>query len=235
MLSLAEIATHIPASIKVFEKHRIDFYRKGKRTLEETCSEHLLVPAVIEEEISRERSCTGNDNMNIHEWNIERVIDHIQFRYHSTERSSLVFIGKQIKDIHDMYPDPVIEKLGTLFSALVADLTEHAEEEERELFPYIKKMAEVKRGKVKTKEIKIILHNPIGMLEAEHELTGQLLDDIRELTNNYAHISGAERYNELMNDLVVFQEDFHVHIHLENNVLFPKALELESELKGMVK
>lgn len=235
MLSLAEIATHIPASIPVFEKYQIDFFRKGKRTLEEACNELSLQYFLVEQEITQSQSEAVPGELSIHEWDVDRLIDLIRFRYHSAEKFALALISTHITLAQKETHRPVLDKLNELFHALVAELQEHSDEEERELFPYLKKLSEMKKSRTKPAGLQFLLHHPIRTLEAEHEHTGALLDEICALTNNYAPIPNAPLYNELMHELRVFQQDFHTHIHLENNVLFPKALELESELREMMR
>lgn len=232
-LSIAEIATYIPASIDIFEKYRIDFYAKGQRTLQEVCRERSLEYALVESEINSVQGDVGK-GADIYEWSISRLVSHIQYRYHSSERSSLVFIERMMNELLNKGVSPVLEDVMQVFAMLVAELQEHSNEEENELFPYLRKLEELKSTRSRATELRFALHRPIGILEAEHERAGELLSQIRALTNNYAG-SGSKEYNELMRELAEFQKDFHIHIHLENNVLFPKALELESELREMMR
>jgi regulator of cell morphogenesis and NO signaling len=229
-LNIGEIATYIPGSLEIFEKYQIDFYRKGGRSLEMVCKTKGLDPSVIEAEINHAEKERFNSMEGINDWKISQIIDHIQYRHHSTEKFALHRIAMLITKISSLSDDPLISFISETFNKLHTDLEKHSEEEEHELFPYLKRLEEAEMQKSVIRELKYILHQPIKILEAEHEETEVLIEKIRSITNNYEQSQTGD-YNELMKELALFERDFHLHIHLENNILFPRAIELENRVK----
>jgi regulator of cell morphogenesis and NO signaling len=113
----------------------------------------------------------------------------------------------------------------------MTELKEHAAREEKVLFPYVKKMAEMRRNKTKSLTQISLITNPLKLLEFEHENTDSELGAIRKLTKKYSFSkNNTVEYSLLMIELADFEKNFHKHIHLENNVLFPKIRTLESDL-----
>ena len=133
--------------------------------------------------------------------------------------------------VHGNY-HPELVPIYQLVEEINAELSAHMIKEERILFPYIKELVAAKNN---TQPVHAShfgsVQNPINMMEMEHELVGQNLDKIRQLSDNYRLPEDAcASYSLLYRLLDEFEEDLHLHIHLENNILFPKALEIEKQL-----
>ena len=129
---------------------------------------------------------------------------------------------------------PELLPINQLVSEVNAELTGHMVKEEKILFPYIKALVATKDHTQPLQAAHLgSVQNPINMMEMEHELVGNNLDEIRQLSNNYLLPEDAcASYSLLYRMLDEFEEDLHLHIHLENNMLFPKALEIEKQLNN---
>ncbi|MEJ2194955.1 MAG: hemerythrin domain-containing protein, partial [Ignavibacteriaceae bacterium] len=123
-------------------------------------------------------------------------------------------------------------KIFEFFSIIYKDLKQHMLKEEQMLFPFIKQIVKAKKDNLRTERPYFgSVQNPIRMMESEHENAGEGFHEIKRLSNNYSiPEDGCETYAVLYKELKEFEDDLHKHIHLENNILFPKAIELEKEL-----
>jgi regulator of cell morphogenesis and NO signaling len=127
-----------------------------------------------------------------------------------------------------------VVKVNELVQVLVQDLSDHLKKEEQILFPYIKYMMQVKKeGQPVSPPPYNSVNTPIRMMENEHENAGDLFKEIARLTNNYAPPDEAcNTFRALYAKLEEFEQDLHQHIHLENNILHPKAIALEESIRG---
>lgn len=127
---------------------------------------------------------------------------------------------------------PELVRIHALVEEIYAELSAHLVKEEKVLFPYVKELAVAKNRSQLLQAAHLgSVQNPINMMEMEHEVVGENLEEIRRLSNNYALPEDAcASYSLLYRMLDEFEEDLHLHIHLENNILFPKALDLEKQL-----
>lgn len=233
-LTLAELAIHEPYSIAIFEKYNIDYYQKGSRTLHQACMEKGVDDLLICKEFSQHEGIEkADESRNYEDLNIEQLIEHIETRYHAKETLALSLIDSHIKFLKEQqgFMYPIMEELEALFRVMMTELKHHAAKEEKVLFPYVKKMAEMRRNKTKSLTQISLITNPLQLLEFEHEHTDSEIDTIRRITSDYCVLpTSSEEYKVLMLELLDFEKSFHKHIHLENNVLFPKIRTLESEL-----
>ena len=126
---------------------------------------------------------------------------------------------------------PELVRIHQLVDDISAELTAHLVKEEKILFPYIKQLVAGKNGKPQLNADQFVsVQTPISRMEEEHELVGKNLAEIRTLSNNYLLPQDAcATYSILYRMLAEFEDDLFTHIHLENNILFPKAMELEKQ------
>jgi regulator of cell morphogenesis and NO signaling len=126
---------------------------------------------------------------------------------------------------------PEMREVAHLFHEVADEMTTHMAKEEHILFPYIVALEQAKRANTSTPATPFgTVRNPIRMMEAEHESAGDAMARIRSLTSGYAIPAGAcTTYRVCLQELEAFERDLHEHVHLENNILFPRAVELESE------
>jgi len=163
------------------------------------------------------------------DWPIPRLLDHIVGNHHAFVRSALPAIATQLArlEIGDGARHPELKKIEDVFGRLSHELEMHLLKEEQILFPYIRELAEA--GNAPTTSPFGSVANPIRMMEHEHLEADEALREIRTLTDDYrAPADAGAAYAECMQALEQFEVDLHRHIQLENEILFPRAVALES-------
>jgi len=217
----------------LFSKYGIDFCCKGNRTLAEACEKKEINSVILENEINAILNTANNQSIDFKSWPLDLLVDYIEKTHHRyvEEKSSVLFmfLDKLCKVHGGRHPE--LFEINKLFIAGAGELAKHMKKEELILFPFIKKMVNAQ----KTKQAITIPHvgtvdNPIAMMQEEHVVEGERFAMIAELTNNYTPPDDAcETYKVTFAMLKEFEEDLHKHIHLENNILFPAAQELEKQ------
>lgn len=209
-----DFAVERPLSTRVFHRHHIDFCCGGGVPLEDACAARGLdvqtVLAEIEAETERSADTTRWDQEPL-----EALIRHILVSFHhplSQELPRLDALATKVARVHSG-KGYELEELARLFSGLRAELELHMQKEEQVLFPLIVQGQGAKA------------HGPITALESEHDGAGQILRRLREITHDYNVPEGAcTSWRALWAGLEQLEHDLHEHIHLENNVLHPRAL-----------
>jgi regulator of cell morphogenesis and NO signaling len=234
-LHVARIATRDPATIRVFQRHGIDFCCGGKRPLAEACTEHGVDFDTLRDELATAAAGPGEAERDWAGAPLGELADHIVERFHAALREDLprlaMMVDKVVAVHGDKHPE-VLPALGRTFHALRAELEAHMPKEEHVLFPYAKELERLKAaggpfagspfGSVRT---------PIGVMEDEHDVAARALAELRRLTDGFEPPAGAcTTFCGLYHGLAELESDTHRHIHLENNVLFPRAEALEAEL-----
>lgn len=223
---------------EVFKKFGIDFCCGGKKTLEKACREKGLDAIAIKRELDfiELQQPVAVPSQNADNWNLDFLADYIVNTHHR-------YVIKAIPDIFE-YTQKVARVHGTqhpeaieiadYFTRVMNELNSHMMKEEHVLFPYIKTLVEAKQEGVEAGLPHFgTVENPIRMMEHEHEQVGTLMQRISELSNGYTPPQGAcNTFRLSYARLKEFENDLHQHIHLENNILFPKAIALEKELGG---
>ncbi len=236
--TLAEIVKADYRAARVFEKYNLDFCCNGNRTVFSAASEKKLDPDSILNEVrvilgTIVQKDSGQKTIT-EELPLNELVAHIINTHHVYLRNIMPFIythSRKVKDVHGKNHPEVI-KVAEIFEQIQDELNSHMMKEELMLFPFIEKMAEAgKLGKKIESAPFGSIQNPISVMEREHTGAGEGLYAIRELTNNYAAPEDAcSTYKVLYKELEEFETDLHRHIHLENNILFPKAIEMEKRV-----
>jgi regulator of cell morphogenesis and NO signaling len=217
----------------VFSKYRIDFCCKGNRTVTEVCEKQSIDADTLLENVLQVLQSENSGNIDFNSWPLDLLADYIEKTHHRyvQEKTNVLlpFLDKLCK-VHGA-AHPELFRINELFIGCAGELSQHMKKEELVLFPFVKRM-------VKTKESDGILSqpsfgtvsNPIAMMMHEHDNEGERFREIAELTNNYIPPADAcTTYKVTFAMLKEFEEDLHKHIHLENNILFPKAVILEKD------
>jgi regulator of cell morphogenesis and NO signaling len=221
--SIGEIAAAIPSSVRIFQRHGIDFCCGGKRALGTVCEERGLsfAATVTAIEASVSMAPSGRD------WTEEplgSLIEHIVVTYHDTlceELPRLQGMASKVARVHGAKTASFI-RIAEIVEELSAELFAHMRKEETVLFPVIRAIEE---GRAEAAWIEA----PVSVMERDHDLAGVLLDELRRLTRGYTPPDGAcATTRALFQGLEELERSMHVHVHLENNVLFPRALQLEA-------
>lgn len=229
--TVGEIAAETPGAMRQFEKFGIDYCCGGGRTLADACSAaHVELATVV---FALERDATAPKSKQV-DWRQESLVDliaHIKSTHHvfvQTECPRIYALAEKVNGKHGGN-HPELETVQETFSALAAELAVHLMKEEQILFPYVELMEEsVIAGEPAPPSMFGTVQNPIRMMEHEHDSAGAALQTLRTATNDYrVPEGGCMSYRALYEALIGFEADLHQHIHLENNILFPRAAAME--------
>ena len=231
-MTVRDVATELPQSTRIFEKLKIDYCCGGSRPLGEACvSAGLDVHNVMEMLAQVTQSKSQKDFQNT---SLAELITHILDTHHVFTKSEMVRLQSLADKVLHVHGGnhPELIHLDELLTRLCADLKPHMFKEEQVLFPYIVATEEAASQKRAIPFAPFgTVNNPIRMMMMEHDTAGQILRELRALTSDYKVPADAcISYKTLYEALEDFERDLHEHIHLENNILFPKALNLENGL-----
>lgn len=233
--TVADFVTENIKTADIFKKHGIDFCCGGGITLEKACAKNNVDQILLEKELL-DASKIIDRAYDYDTWNLTFLIDHIVNIHHTYVKESLPLLSQyanKVAKVHGSHHPEVI-KINKLFHDVANELMQHLQKEEQILFPYIKQMETAENNKTTGNPSPFgSVKNPILMMEHEHENAGDIFKEIAMLTNNYMPPEGAcNTFKALYAKLQEFEEDLHRHIHLENNILHPKAIALEVKLLG---
>jgi regulator of cell morphogenesis and NO signaling len=231
--TVREVATHLPESTRLFETLKIDYCCGGHRSLTEACaSAGVQVDNVISELSALGKSAADESAaIDFQKLSLTELIAHILETHHVFTKSEMVRIqalAEKVIGVHGAN-HPELLSVGELVQRLSVDLSPHMFKEEQILFPYIVAMERsVTEGEPAPFAPFGTVKNPVRMMMMEHDTVGDLLRKLRGVTSDYQLPADAcISYQTLYQALENFEKDLHQHIHLENNVLFPKAVERE--------
>jgi regulator of cell morphogenesis and NO signaling len=221
--TIAEIASTLPSSVRVFQQHGIDFCCGGKTALASACQQHRISFTDIVNDIE---TSARDLPMDERDWNAEPLhvlIAHIILTYHDALREELPRLesmAAKVSRVHGANA-PHLTRLEAIVKELSADLRSHMTKEEMILFPAIRT---IERG---SEPMTIPISAPIAVMEEEHDYAGALLSELRVITDGYVAPAWAcATFRALYHGLSELESTMHTHVHLENNILFPRALAL---------
>jgi len=228
--TVRDLAVEVPNATRVFEELGIDYCCCGDRPLEEACaSANLAVDDVLR---ALEQGSDASASVTACDWNttsLGELVDHIVNKHHTFVKSETPRLQTLIAKVAGVHGQnhPELQQVQTAFSELADELAAHMLKEERILFPYVKQMT---GGAGCGPSCFGTVQNPIRVMMLEHDNAGEKLREIRWATNNYKLPTDAcVSYSSLFAALVEFEQDLHQHIHLENNILFPRVVRMECE------
>ena len=230
------VASVVAENIKaahIFKKYGIDFCCGGEITVEKACLKNGVDFLTLENELKEVESVASAFNYD--SWDLGFLITHIVSFHHTYVEENMPLLlqyAAKVERVHGHHTPEVIE-INKLFKDVAKELTLHMKKEELVLFPYINELLKAKEENVKPSLPHFgTVSNPISMMYNEHEFAGDIFKAIANLSNNYTPPEEAcNTFRALYSKLQEFEQDLHQHIHLENNILFPKAIELEKELQ----
>ena len=231
--TLGQLAAKDGRKAQVFKKYGLDFCCGGKKTVREACAEKGLDAAKIEQELQQTGQEKNSHPIPYDDWSPAFLADYIVNTHHRYIKKNLpeirAYAGKVMK-VHGA-GHPELETVCELVENIYNELVPHLETEEKILFPYIKELSAAAEGGSPATGVTMAVLNPIRRMEIEHQTVGRYLSTLRTLTDDYTLPADAcASYTLLYRLLEDFEEDLHLHVHLENNILFPKTLELENNL-----
>ena len=226
--TVADIAAQSLGAVRVFERLGIDYCCGGKRKFAEACLERGYSPSVVESELTSAAQAAPSP---ARDWNtapLTDLVDHILHAHHEYLRRELPVLEARLEKVYRIYNEkygPTLTGLPEVLGALHAELESHLMKEETILFPAIAAYEAGQRPQACFASVAY----PIRVMESEHDGAGEALARIRQITSDYTVPDyGCNTYRALMAGLAELEQDLHMHIHLENNILFPRAIALEA-------
>jgi regulator of cell morphogenesis and NO signaling len=238
-LSLAQIVNSNHKAATIFEKYHLDFCCKGKRSLAQACSEQeLAVENVVTELQTVFEENTSQGAIDFEQMKLAGLCDYIVNTHHAYVKNEMPQIYAYLQKVSSRHGErhPELYKIFKAFASVKEEMENHMKKEEMILFPRIKEMEKLSEGNNPASQISITyLQAPITVMEQEHDHAGSLLNEIRILSNNYSAPQDAcTTYCLSFAALQAFEMDLHQHVHLENNVLFPKSIGVFKKLQATV-
>lgn len=223
-MTVAEIASTLPSSVRVFQRHGIDFCCGGKRPVGIACEERGVPFADVAAAIEAAATQPAGEERDWNRAPLSALIDHIVSTYHDplcADLPRLEAMAMKVAHVHGAKAE-YLTRLEALVGELSTDLRAHMRKEELALFPAIRDVEQHRRpaGPIAA---------PMSVMEHEHDHAGELLTELRSITNDYVVPQwGCATFRALYQGLEELEAAMHVHVHLENNVLFPRALRLSA-------
>ncbi|NHE56496.1 iron-sulfur cluster repair di-iron protein [Cyclobacterium plantarum] len=236
-ITIGELVARDYRAATVFESFGIDFCCKGNRTIEEACETKKVNVSEVKIALDNLLDNATDDRHDFNFWPLDILADYIEKKHHRyvEERIPLLlqYLNKLCKVHGESHPE--LFEITRLFSTSASELSAHMKKEELILFPYLRKMVKkpIRSSGVKASNFRSV-KLPIHMMMEEHETEGDRFKKIAELTNNYNPPADAcNTYKVTYSLLEEFEGDLHKHIHLENNVLFPRSIAHEAKIQQL--
>jgi len=239
--TVRKLAIEIPNATRTFEKLGIDYCCGGGKSLSDACMHaHLPVEDVLRA-LEQGGSFTPAAEASLPDFTngaLGNLIEHIVTTHHVYVKQEIPRLQQLLHKVVSVHGNnhPELGKIQQTFQGMAAELTSHMMKEEHILFPHIVALEKaVNAGRPKPTPVFGTVSNPVHMMQMEHDSAGAALKSISELSGNYTPPDGAcFSYKTLYSALKEFEEDLHQHVHLENNILFPRAITMESETEVSV-
>lgn len=232
--TIGEIVADDFRTAAVFTSFGIDFCCKGNRTIEEACERKDINADAVHAKLAEISAAGQNNGADFNSWELDLLTDYIQKKHHRyiEERTPVLkqYLEKLCKVHGDRHPE--LFAIAEEFHQSAGELAMHMKKEELVLFPFIRKMVSAKKSNQPLSPPSFgTVGNPIKMMLHEHNVEGDRFGKISELSGSYVPPADAcNTYRVAFSMLKEFEDDLHFHIHLENNILFPKSIMLEEEL-----
>ena len=227
--TLASIVNEHPDLARELERRSLDYCCGGKRTLSDACEEVGIDPVSTAEELT---SATDRPRADWADLEPTALVDHLEATHHAYLHDELPRLSLLADKVHRVHGarHPELGDLLAVYAALRADLEPHLVKEERVLFPMIRELDAAGGGPTPVFHCGS-LANPISVMLVEHDRAGELLAELRRLSGDYtAPPDACASYRALYEGLRDLEADTHLHVHKENNLLFPAVVELEADL-----
>lgn len=231
--TIAQCVANNYQTATVFKKHKIDFCCGGKISISEACQKNKVDEEPLLQELNEVTQQKSQEDA-AETYELDKLAKYIVEKHHTYVRQRIPeiepFLDKVVRVHGEKHPE--LKKVQENFQAVKEELLNHMQKEEKVLFPYIEQMMEAKKNNTQLEPSFFgTIKNPINMMEMEHESAGNAFKEIREITNDLTPPDSAcNTYRVTFSLLDEFENDLHRHIHLENNVLFPKSIMVETGL-----
>src|SRR5262245_3255840 len=230
-MTIREIVANDYRTAAVFERFGLDFCCGGRRTIEQSCNEHGVDRDVLLRELDDVLAAPDVSAPAYSRWDAAALIDYIVSHHHAYVRDALPLLVQHVQKLVELHGGrrPGLPYIGRLVCRISDEMTDHMAVEEKILFPYIRTLETAMRDGAPAPRVPFgSVRNPIRAMEGDHQFVGDAMAEIRQLTDGYRAPDGAcAMHRVCLQELADFERDLHAHVHLENNVLFPKAVALE--------
>ncbi|MBK6832793.1 MAG: iron-sulfur cluster repair di-iron protein [Bacteroidetes bacterium] len=232
--SIGELVAKDFRKAEIFKKHNIDFCCGGKKTVAQACIDKNIDFLAVDADLKKLEVTNSTSSERFNEWSLDFLVDYILNTHHEYVKNSIPILKEYTSKVAKVHgaAHPEVITIAAKFQLAAEELDEHMLKEEKILFPFIKELVAAKSNNLNSPYTSFgTIKNPIQMMEHEHDAVGDIFKEIVELSNNYTPPEDScTTYKVSFLKLKEFEEDLHQHIHLENNILFPKSILLESEL-----
>jgi regulator of cell morphogenesis and NO signaling len=231
--TVRELAVEMPESTRVFEKLGIDYCCGGGKSLEEACAaSNISVDEVLVRlELAEQSAQANTTDRNWFSEPLADLVDHIKNTHHRYTREELARVTPLLEKVCSVHGKnhPELLPIRAAFHGLAQELTTHMMKEEMVLFPFIVRLEEAFiEGEPVLPPPFGTVQNPVSMMMHEHDAAGDALKAMRQASAGYtAPADACISFQTLYRALADFETDLHQHIHLENNILFPRAIKME--------
>lgn len=232
-ITIGEIVADDYRTASVFSKYGIDFCCKGDRTIEDVCQKKNISITELTDQLANASSSVAGQAIDYRSWPSDLLIDYIEKKHHRYIEEKTPMLLQYLSKLCSVHGDrhPELFTINDQFAESAVELAAHMKKEELILFPFIKKMIKAKKENLPLERPHFeTVENPVEMMKHEHVTEGERFEEIAKLSNNYTPPADAcSTYKVTFAMLQEFELDLHTHIHLENNILFPRAIALEKE------
>ena len=219
----------------VFQKYGIDFCCQGNRTINDACEKKNIDTKAVLYDLETVTMPDGNKATDYKSWPLDLLADYIEKKHHRYVEEKILEIKPYLDKICRVHGGrhPELFEIQEQFYASAGELAAHMKKEEFILFPFVRKMLKATQDGVDVNSPQFeTVQNPVEMMMKEHVTEGDRFSKIDSLSNHYTPpADGCNTYRVTYALLKEFEQDLHLHIHLENNILFPGAIALEKQLK----
>lgn len=231
---IGELVAQDYRTASVFKKYDIDFCCQGNRTIADACASEQIDENAIVSDLNALLDAPSGTTTDYKSWPLDLLADYIEKKHHRYVVEKTLEIQPYLNKICSVHGGrhPELFEIKDHFNATAEALAQHLKKEELILFPYVRQMVQAQHQNSKWESAPFgSVQNPIDMMMEEHTTEGDRLRKIESLSNHYTPpVDACNTYMVAINLLKEFEQDLHLHIHLENNILFPKAIALEKEL-----
>ena len=236
--NIGQIVAEDYRTAQVFKNHKIDFCCKGNRSIYEVAEKSNVSTDQLLKEIEAILNQDTTESIDFKSWPLDLLADYIEKKHHRYVEERIPVLKQYLNKLCRVHGErhPELLEITDHFEKSAGELAMHMKKEELILFPAVRKMIKAKQTGANFDRPHFgTVQNPIAMMMQEHEAEGDRFRKIDELSNNYTPPADAcNTYKVAFSLLQEFEQDLHRHIHLENNILFPKAELLERELSVLV-
>jgi len=233
---IGELVAQDYRSASVFKKYGIDFCCQGGRTIYDACTKKNINQKSVIDDLELSMRTPDQQTIDYASWPLDLLADYIEKKHHRYVEDKTKEIQPYLDKICKIHGErhPELIEISKQFNAAAGELAQHMKKEELILFPFVRKMTKAIRENVQIATPHFgTIQNPILMMMQEHSTEGERFSLIADYSKNYTPPHDAcSTYKVAFALLKEFEEDLHLHIHLENNILFPKARDLEKELNA---